>query len=286
MQRQILLAGLAMVLFLSSCGRHQSLDVEPISYGTTAQAIESMNGPELTGTAITEHILVTSSMYVVGSTIICPMSSCQNVEFGSHWKMKIVDISADGQYLVEYLDGGLWRRLCKLGGWAIPVPGMWRGATWFPSPSVFSFVCQDSAAYQCKMEFKYDLSQDEYQACTRMLRADYCGTGANTQSGITVDVADNLGKAWVHAGTWKPEAAWSKDGAVCIDAERFAYTREPCMIALLGACDSLTWDGTPAVLLKTLVAPSSPRGGVCSTCALGWDCHCGDVCRPPSDECP
>ena len=59
---------------------------------------------------------------------------------------------------------------------------------------------------------------DFHQACTRMMRADYCGNGiAHTRNGTPIDVFDRLGiqKETVQTDM-QFEAAWSSDGATCI----------------------------------------------------------------------
>ncbi|MCB9751681.1 MAG: hypothetical protein H6713_17040 [Myxococcales bacterium] len=60
---------------------------------------------------------------------------------------------------------------------------------------------------------------DHHQACTRMLRADYCGTGEpNTVNGTLIDVADKVEPDPIQAyeSKWDYEAEWGPDGAVCI----------------------------------------------------------------------
>ncbi|NVB82033.1 MAG: hypothetical protein HOV81_26870 [Kofleriaceae bacterium] len=64
----------------------------------------------------------------------------------------------------------------------------------------------------------------EHQACTRMVRADYCGDGHPwTATGTQIDVYDRMGvNTAVMAGTpyWMYEATWNEDGAVRIACER------------------------------------------------------------------
>ncbi len=69
---------------------------------------------------------------------------------------------------------------------------------------------------------------DHHQACTRMLRADYCGTGEpNTINGTIIDVGDRVkrykvdgqkfkGNIEAYASDWTYEAEWGPDGAVCV----------------------------------------------------------------------
>ena len=57
-----------------------------------------------------------------------------------------------------------------------------------------------------------------HQACTRMLRADYCGDGTpHTQDGTEVDVYDTLGIQSPQADSDMTfEAAWTADGSACV----------------------------------------------------------------------
>jgi hypothetical protein len=63
---------------------------------------------------------------------------------------------------------------------------------------------------------------DVHQACTRMVRADYCGNGVpHTTDGTLIDVFDHLTPSLqVRSSTegvlWEVEAEWGPDGAVCI----------------------------------------------------------------------
>lgn len=75
---------------------------------------------------------------------------------------------------------------------------------------------------------------DHFNACVRMLRADYCGDGKSaTRDGTLIDLYDR-------AGIQKPgnepgmdfEAAWSPDGAVCVRRTRI---QEAMTLERLGA---------------------------------------------------
>jgi hypothetical protein len=63
-----------------------------------------------------------------------------------------------------------------------------------------------------------------YRACLRMIRADYCGDGRSwTQAGVSIDVFDRFGLQKPDPSSTMPlEAAWSPQGAVCIQHVRVA----------------------------------------------------------------
>ena len=70
-----------------------------------------------------------------------------------------------------------------------------------------------------------------YNACVRMVRADYCGDGRGfTRNGTVIDVYDriNIQKPEADASL-SFEAAWASEGAICV-----AHTRIPELIDLDG----------------------------------------------------
>jgi hypothetical protein len=65
---------------------------------------------------------------------------------------------------------------------------------------------------------------DEHQACTRMIRADYCGNGgSHTLEGELIDVSDGIGinHSVSNLLQWPKEGQWKADGAKCIDVARW-----------------------------------------------------------------
>ena len=106
-------------------------------------------------------------------------------------------------------------------------------------PSVFELICTSGAQGKC-VRFGYHPwerapdgrpMRDYYDACVRMVRADYCGDGRGwTRDGTIIDM-------WDDHGIQKPdtqgdpafsfEAGWKPEGAVCV-----AHTRIPENITL------------------------------------------------------
>ncbi len=63
---------------------------------------------------------------------------------------------------------------------------------------------------------------DWHQACTRMVRADYCGDGqSHTRNGTPIDPWDALNIESRSADTWEMEAEWAQDGGHCIRHTRW-----------------------------------------------------------------
>jgi hypothetical protein len=103
----------------------------------------------------------------------------------------------------------------------------------------FELICTSGAQGKC-VRFGYHTweqapdgrpMRDYYDACVRMVRADYCGDGrAWTRDGTSIDVWDRLGIQEAESRTdasFAFEAGWNPDGAVCV-----ARTRIPANISV------------------------------------------------------
>lgn len=114
---------------------------------------------------------------------------------------------------------------------AIPVPGTWDGSGAHQSSATqFTFGCTSAAIGKCvRLGYRpwtthRGVSLAGYhQACTRMIRFDYCGDGGvHTEEGTEIDVYDPL-----PLNTKDPsllltfDAAWSEAGAYCIERQRW-----------------------------------------------------------------
>jgi hypothetical protein len=99
-----------------------------------------------------------------------------------------------------------------------------------------TFACTAGTAAKC-YRWGYrpwahaELSDSYYQACTRMARADYCGSGRSyTENGTTIDTWDTLSEAGLSPlqrhDAYKElrfEAAWDFRGALCLSHERWQH---------------------------------------------------------------
>lgn len=167
-------------------------------------------------------------------------------EQGRKLKFKIRDVELDPQdhdnetylYTVFYLDtsDSKWKNLCEPDAYnvakAIPLAGSWdETGAYIESSKLITFGCTSGAIAKC-VRFGYkpwkNLNgkslRDFHQACTRMVRADYCGNGkSHTQEGTWIDVYDVLGiqKQTTNSGMVF-EAAWGPNGATCINRARLS----------------------------------------------------------------
>jgi ADYC domain len=149
-----------------------------------------------------------------------------------------------------------WKNLCEPDAEnvakAIPLQGFWdEQGNHRAASKTLTFGCTSGALGKCvRMGYKpwktvngQPLS-DLHQACTRMVRADYCGNGqGHTYDGTPIDVYDRLGiqNPTPNSGMVF-EAAWAPDGAVFINHARWHTPAE-----LLQACpEKLTSKLNPA----------------------------------------
>ncbi len=95
------------------------------------------------------------------------------------------------------------------------------GRTETTAPEVFDLMCTGGARAKCvRFGYRPWIESDAalYNACVRMVRADYCGDGAGTtRNGMAIDLYDDrriqiADMAADHAF----EAGWSAEGAVCV----------------------------------------------------------------------
>jgi len=171
-----------------------------------------------------------------------------------------------------------WTPVCAGGVAAVPVMGRWdysfgttTGGDKIDDPAAFTFGCVGSAIAKCVyLGYKPwktvgGVSLASYhQACTRAVRADYCGNGASyTTTGRIIDIFDNLGLQPNDNDGWIAEGEWTPAGAKCT----FAVNRNILAGLLCHPVSSLTcghW--TSGVLIRT-ETPGDLLGGLLGTVA-------------------
>jgi len=83
--------------------------------------------------------------------------------------------------------------------------------------------------------------KDHHQACTRMMRADYCGDGKSyTVNGTVLDIFDYLQPPVVlQEEKWQMEARWTPTGASCLTERRHEEIKFPgCKGRKLRECEA------------------------------------------------
>ena len=191
-------------------------------------------------------------------------------------KIRIIDTNLAGDvtsYVIKFLPSSssdlpanwvepCWYEVYGIPSTAIPIAGTWDAkGTWQPpgtgSVQNITFACTKSAIGKCvTLGYLPWVNRNTHQACTRMLRADYCGDGSSyTQSGTEINIQD---KSNIHNYTsvpdwteccikkgWFHEAAWTEKGAKCVSHFRFdTYNMKPptCIIPQSGCEDAARSD--------------------------------------------
>ncbi|NJP12342.1 MAG: hypothetical protein HC866_25115 [Leptolyngbyaceae cyanobacterium RU_5_1] len=170
-------------------------------------------------------------------------------------KLKITHVELDPQdpeqetylYTILYYDpvSEQWQNYCQPDrnnvAKAIPLSGYWDETGTHIEDERITFACTIGVLAKC-VRFGYKpwktfqgrSLRDFHQACTRMVRADYCGNGrSHTKEGTAIDIYD---RARIQTRTLTSsmvfEAAWSPDGAVFINRTRWteslAQLRKEC----------------------------------------------------------
>jgi hypothetical protein len=163
-------------------------------------------------------------------------------------------------YEVWYPTADGWRPLCGMSDngtplRAIPLEGRWdlsegtaTGGSWIDDPDAFTFACESQVLAKCVLGgykpwrkalvcvkgagCEMRSLAGHHQACTRMLRADYCGDGrSHTVEDVLVNMYDGAG-ARADSESWAFEAEWDAAGARCVAQPRLQQTQPPCLQAL------------------------------------------------------
>ncbi|UQA59568.1 ADYC domain-containing protein [Polyangium aurulentum] len=213
----------------------------------------SMNGVSMNGTlfkgTLANGTQVNGTGFVGANMIATTTSNKQVI-------LAIDDIvqSTDPEiylYNVAYYTGTTWEALCGYDAQgevrpAIPLAGRWdytsgtdSGGDWIDDATHFTFACVGAALGKCtQLGYKPWKSVQEcsgstcqthslrslHQACTRLVRADYCGDGtSHTEDGVSINLWDNsaIQTESTVPVTWRNDAEWSPDGAVCIGNYRY-----------------------------------------------------------------
>jgi len=212
-------------------------------------------------TAMDEVWLEGSQLYALlggeelSGTDFQQMRMTGNLEDGSTVTLRVNNVypgsGADADvwsYNVSYKDpaDGQWYPLCtKPGGAptnAIALENRWDyrqgvagGGSKIYDTASFTFACEGAALAKC-VRFGYapwrtkggQSLEDYHQACTRMVRADFCGDGTSyTSDGKWVNLYDAL-SVQTDTEAWTKEASWSTAGAQCFTSHTRAIAPIQC----------------------------------------------------------
>jgi hypothetical protein len=109
------------------------------------------------------------------------------------------------------------------------VPG---GGSHIADPDRFTFACDGFALAKCVRAgyapWRSAALASHHQACTRLLRADYCGDGRTfTKDGTVINLYDDLG-VQQDTEAWPFEAEWDESGARCLSRRRISQGAPTC----------------------------------------------------------
>jgi hypothetical protein len=203
----------------------------------------NLNGVNLRGTllqGIRDDGRIVSGADVVGANLTGVLSNAHTIE------LTVTGFAAEGD-LAYYVLEAAGQPICPAGGRGLFVPGVWDSAggrhdTMAIGGHEFSvsYSCTEGAIGKCVV-WGYDPSKvgpDLHQSCTRMVRADYCGTGVSfTKDGTLIDVFDTRGVQQPTTGdaSLAFEAAWTTSGAACVNRPRYD-TFAPSGAPVLPSC--------------------------------------------------
>jgi hypothetical protein len=212
----------------------------------------NLNGISLEGTllqGISHDGRIVSGADFVGARLTGVLSDARTIE------LTVTGFAREGDLAYYVLEAG-GQPICPARGRGVFVLGAWDSAggrhdTMAIGGHEFSvsYSCTEGAIGKCVV-WGYDPSKvgaDLHQSCTRMVRADYCGTGVSfTKDGTLIDVFDTRGVQQPTAGdaSLAFEAAWITSGAACVNRPRYdvsapsgAPVLPPCW-ARLPSCGS------------------------------------------------
>lgn len=160
-------------------------------------------------------------------------------------------------YEVSYETDEGWVPLCGTDDLGTPIPaiafdGRWdysegteTGGSKISDPEVFTFGCHGFVlakcaemgyapwleAWECLPDQQCTKTTFEahHQACTRMMRADFCGNGvSHTVDGKLINPYDSFGMR-LDELDWPFEAEWDEDGAICAASVRIEGEIPACL---------------------------------------------------------
>jgi hypothetical protein len=243
--------------------------------GVTLDTFQIVNGTQLSGTIQGGTPL---ELYdFIGSTMVAEDEKGNDVAL----RIDAIEEADDPEiiwYTIALAKGGVWTHACGTDAAtgepirAIPLPGRWDlregapgGGSYIDDDGMFTFACEGSVVQKCvdagykpwgtATECDGDTCaerplKEAHQACTRMMRADYCGDGApHTIEHTLINLWDAFSIQEEADSSFSFEAEWASGGASCINHPRWTakgaqlvkkttkYIEDHCPALLIEPCD-------------------------------------------------
>ncbi len=266
-----------------------------------------LNGMVLNGTVLSGTLAV-SQLPVAGHDLVGAVFHIERTSDAAAYELRIDAITPlaghpdVNEYMLSARQPGVttWESACKDSQGqaitAIPIPdAVWNETTGarIETPGAVAFACRNGALAKC-VAWGYrpwgaDVSQcdsngaqcqtismrDAHQACTRMVRADFCGNGQSwTLNGTPLDISDRFEAPIQERATdWGFEASWTPSGAACVARYRQEWMGFPsCNGNPPPICDGMSlddyrsldsitdtmWDAMPGFLVSAFPLTPSP----------------------------
>jgi hypothetical protein len=244
----------------------------------------SLNGVSLNGTVLggTSGGTFKSGSQLVGSTWSGVLSNGTTLSMRMNSATTGTGANTDVyMYGISYLSSGVWTLLCGKDANSVPIlaipvkgtfnyaTGVTGGGSFTNDATKFTFGCRGTAIAKCvEMGYKPWKSAatatgnltNHHVACTRLLRADYCGDGTPyTVNGTQVNIYDSLG---IEADTmgWAFEAEWTPTGARCVApgtptrVQNVLQKSPPCLSAKIAqTCGQLSDFNAGALIMSEIL---------------------------------
>jgi hypothetical protein len=199
-----------------------------------------------------------------------------NLGDGSQVQLRITGMSQAPEpnadlflYEVKYLaSDATWQPACRDAqgnpALAMPMHGVWDyrqdvpgGGSKQEDPNRFTFACVGGAIAKCALwGYRPWMTHNDvplaayHQACTRLVRADYCGTGRSyTQNGSRINLYDDL-DIQQDTENWVFEAEWDANGARCFYPLNRSHAGVPCYDSRVDQFCGQTLTPSRGVLLR------------------------------------
>jgi len=224
MPRRLIFAAVAVIAATgpAPAAELRSVEADGTQFKVTLSDGSVLRSPQLAGAVLT----VTAR----GETLRLRIDGVELDPDAKRGEVWLHTLSAQG-------DNGAWRNPCEAGPdgrqQAFPLAGRARrpdGLFGRAEPGTFELTCTAGAQGKC-VRFGYlpwegEVMLAHYNACIRMVRADYCGNGTpHTRDGTLIDVYDKQGIQMPDPGDeLQFEAAWGAAGAICVRRVRIPET--------------------------------------------------------------